>query len=676
MHPAFATLNLALGNNSAAMSAGTFAPSVLPAMRAGVSPLALGAAAANENMAMAKTGKQARATLPAAAAAAQSSAPKVAADIEQLANGAAPSTAEKVASTAEKGFWNLVNLEFFPAMAAMGLGAVIKAGDWVRSKTGWGVSSEVKPGILSKTVGLLKVPQRLMQATPLGDLFSPSTLRETAKHVWSTRDQTTKAFDEWRDAKMAKSAAEVEEALKATTGRGGALRFATTHATNLGNVAQKAADKLHEHTGFFKPWEKLNAFRTNANMGKATIALTELEGVLGKEAQHLHSLPSDQMRGLRSAIRELNPMLNQATSSVAVPNLTQKTEALTEALKKIRGHVDSIPNAPKELSATVQALESHAERTVKMAGKAGTWLQRGAAWKGLGTAIGAIPKAIRGMPLSSGLMAGAFLAMGAGALAKTIHERSVDKAGLRHLENDMQGLPEGPLLNELRETLKAASTHSRQHATMKEGVDVATGALSMKMLSGGGMAAMMPMMVAQMFGGAAVDAVVPRDQFAAVYDGVAEAHKKGEKLTASHYGALLFMALPKHLAHIRSDGPLMREVVEDYAKAQISPKELLQEIASGHFDARAAAIKERTAAAMAKATAKETPATVTNHPSPAPSALNGTPTHNLTAYPVVAAIQTPTPLSTLAAHDPAPSHKVAAMAHDGRLAHAAGIAVA
>lgn len=597
-------------------------------------------------------------------------------EMEAIISGADPSGTEKALQGAEGLGWKIMNAEFLPAMAAMALGGVVKAADWARGKKIPGTEvklfpgalSTEKPGWLTKAANALHVPSRVMQSTTLGDLGSPSTLKNNITQAWKTRAESGKAFEEAKNARLAEAAERTEALLKAgESAPGKGLRFATTHATTLGNTVQRGINVANRMTG--RPLTRLQAMAQSRAgtllVDKAAPAIGELEKMLQNPLLRQH-LPEETLREAHGAVSGLKPLLSRNTSALAAARVAEGGQAVNSAVGALRRALGEVQNPPQGLADTLKAAEKHAATVAKQTAKAGKWFGRFDGWRGIGTAISNAPKALRSMPLSHGLMGAAFLAGGAAQLAGTLHHRSQDKAGLSRLEEDLRGLPDNPLKQELVEKMQGAAKGSLRHALVKGAVDVGTTALSLRMVKGG-ISAMLPLMGLQMFGGTAADTVTARDPFPMAYDFLSKAHAKGQRLTAAHYSGLVGMALTKHLEHVSKDNATLQAVAEQYAAEQMSPKQVLADIVSGQFDARAAAVKQAREQAAKVEPKAETPA---------PGTVVGKHTQALAAR-AAAPQMVKQPEAVTAAASPAvvPGAQVAAMAHEGTLGHTAGLAV-
>lgn len=593
-------------------------------------------------------------------------------EIDAILNGADPSTTEKVLQGAEGLGWKAINMEFFPALAAMGLGSVVKGADWLRGKKVPftdvklfpGALSTEKPGWFSKAASALHVPSRVMQSTTLGELGSPSTLKSNIAQAWKDRGMTAADFENTKDARLAEVAKGTEALLKAgegAPGKGG-LRFATTHATTLGNSVQRGVNTANRWMGH--PLTRMQAMAQNRAgtllVEKAAPAVGELEKMLHNPLLRQH-LPAEALQEAHGAIHGLRPLLSRNTSALAATRVAEGGQAVNSAMEGLRRAAGEVKNLPDGFHAALKAAEKQAATVAKQTAKAGKWFGRFDGWRGIGSAIANAPKALRAMPVSHGLMGAAFLAGGAAQLAGTLHHRSQDKAGLSRLEADMAGLPEGPLKQEMAEKVHDAAKGSLRHAMLKGAVDVGTTALSLRMVRGG-LSAMLPLMGLQMIGGTAADTLTSRDNLPHVYDFLSKAHEKGQRLTPAHYASLVSMALPKHLDHIKTDNATLQAVVEQYSTAQMSPKQVLADIASGQFDTRAAAAKQAHEQAAKAAAKVPAPGTVVGTHTQALAARNGT-------LPAAKLPEAVAPATVV------PGAQVAAMAHEGTLGHAAGLAV-
>lgn len=595
--------------------------------------------------------------------------PQVAPDVEVLQEQGTPSSAEKVFGTVESTGWNIVNLEFFPMIAAGVLGGVVSAGDWIRSKTGFGVSSAEKPGVVTKLANLLKLPSRFMGSTTIGDLASPSTLSENAKMAWGNRTLTNQAFEDLRDKHLATRAV---PALEATANR---LSFAGNVSSHVGNIVQQGVNAVDRIPGSpLSRLQKILEGRAQAKLVGAAQSLDNLHTVLATSGR---VLPEAQVAAIRTAAADLKPLLTPQISALATGTLADRSAALARSLEPLKGHVAQMANAPAALTQTVNALEANAANVVKNINKSAGWLERATGWKSIGSGIASLPGKLKGMPLSTGLMGTAFLAMGAASAAKNLREYGEDKRGAHRLQQDLQGLPDSPLAAEMREAMAGAAGKSRNHALMQGAVNVATTGLSMRMLKGGGMMAMLPLFGAQMFGGTAAEILTPRDQFPHLYNELSNAHAKGQQLTTQHYSALLGMALPKHLKDVNMDGALMHAVTQQYAQAKFSPQQLLQDVATGGFDQRAALLKQQMEAQAAKPAAVEAPAPeAAAEAKPVigkfTQAVNGQSQHHahVKQAPVVMAAPAMDALSSAV-----PTMHVGGIAHEGRVGQTAAVAV-
>lgn len=600
--------------------------------------------------------------------------PEVAPDVEVLQEQGTPSTAEKVFGTVESTGWNIVNLEFFPMIAAGVLGGVVGAGDWIRKKTGYGVSSAEKPGVVTKLANLLKLPSRVMGATTIGDLASPSTLSENVKTAWNNRAMANDAFETLRAEKLA------ARAIPAST-LPASLTFAGNVSTRIGNLVQEAVHVVDRIPGSpLTRLQKLFEGRAQAKLVGAAESLDNLHSVLATSGR---VLPEAHIANIRTAIADLKPLLTPQTTALAAGTLADRATALSKSLEGLKGYVKEMANVPSGLTQTVNALEANAASVAKNITKSAGWLERATGWRSIGSGIASLPAKLKGMPLSTGLMGTAFLAMGAAAAAKTLREHSEDKQGAHRLQQDLQGLPDSPLAAEMREAMAGAASKSRNHALMQGAVNVATTGLSMRMLKGGGMMAMLPMIGAQMFGGTAAEILTPRDQFPHLYNELSNAHAKGQQLTTQHYSALLGMALPNHLKDVSMDGALMHAVTQQYAQAKFSPQQVLQDVATGGFDQRAAQLKQQmqaqaakpAAAAPAAAEAPAPEATAEAKPvvGKFTQAVAGHGHHHAHGKHAPVAMAAPVNDSSPSA---VPTMHVGGIAHEGRVGQVAAVAVA
>ncbi|MBY0355313.1 MAG: hypothetical protein K2Q12_06230 [Rickettsiales bacterium] len=600
---------------------------------------------------------------------------QVAADVETMVQSEAPSFWQRVFGRAEGGAWNVVNLEFYPMIAAGALGGVVKAFDWVRSKAPWlGASSEVKPGLLTKTSQWLNLPARFMGTTTLGDLASPSTVAGNAKTVFSQRKLSDKVLAEMQEA-AAEEAAAKGLAAKAEPAMGKAMAFATKRTKKLGEIVQ---DRVNGLNSVGNPLGRLENWRTGRASGmlteKAVNAVAEAEKILLENKLHL---PEPHFNDVSQALAALKPQLGTGLSALGTKTLTKNMSAVKDTLSSLRAHVGSFETPPKELASTVAMLERQAANVAKQVEKSSGLLAKAGGWKSIGKAIENLPKAISRMPVSQGLMGAAFLAMGASAIAKTLSERHHDAQGLNRLSQDLKALPASALADELRGSMAHAGGQSGRRLTVKGSIDAAGAVLSMKMLKGGGMRAMLPLMAVQMGGGALADVLTPRSTLPMLYHNIATAHEQGQRLTAQHYGTLLGMMLPKHLERVGAENSVLYGVTQQYEAEQLAPKQMLNEIASGRFDERAASLKQQKAAAAAAAKAQHTSVPVTAPSASTASAApaSAAPREVIGKHTQAVAAQAPSPkISPSAQSTPvaasaqaAPSATVAAMAHEGRI---------
>jgi hypothetical protein len=386
------------------------------------------------------------------------------------------------------------------------------------------------------------------------------------------------------------------------------------------------------------------------------------------------SIPASHAARLSDSVRALTPLVGTAGHGLASANIKHKVGELRAAVQELSEHVAGIKNPSPSLTATVNALQSRAATVAKATGKAESWFTRATGWQNLGTSIAKMPEALKKVPLSQGLMAGAFVAMGAAAAAKTLRQRHEDKIGVANLASDLQGLPDTPLSREMREVISHANKASGRYAMLNGAINAASTGLSLRMLKGGGLMAMVPVIGVQMLGTTASEIVFPRNSFPHVYHALSEAHAKGQKLTTAHYASLLGMALPNHLKDVSMDGALMQAVCQQYMDGNFSPKQLLQDVAMGGLDTRAAAIKQQMSAPKAPAPASTAVAPAAAEPKP----VVGKFTQAVTGQAPTVVVAKPAPATVTAMPDASaaiPTAQVGAMLHEGRLGQAAAVAV-